>query len=175
MLFLINTPLKTTQRSKRSSYSVSNDLNHIQKRCSGKVSLLRRSFHSRQFILHQYSYIDLCFLPLMALSFTSCPWRGVSLLVFSVCTCDPRTSVDTSCTASGHCHCQPNYSGASCDQCAPGYYGYPSCTRKSPNFVGALNSCLVSLFQSKCRSFGCFYLSREDISPVYPWVYTWTK
>lgn len=44
------------------------------------------------------------------------------------CTCDPRTSLDISCTASGHCNCRPNYGSASCDQCAPGYYGFPSCT-----------------------------------------------
>ncbi|CAG11204.1 unnamed protein product, partial [Tetraodon nigroviridis] len=43
------------------------------------------------------------------------------------CSCDPHTSLDVSCTPSGQCRCQPNYSGASCDQCAPGYYGYPSC------------------------------------------------
>lgn len=61
--------------------------------------------------------------------------------VFPVCTCDPHTSLDISCTTSGHCRCQPNYSGASCDQCAPGYYGYPSCTRTCQR--GEVTGCSV--------------------------------
>lgn len=52
------------------------------------------------------------------------------LRLFSVCSCDPHTSLDVTCTTSGQCRCRPEYSGPSCDQCAPGYYGYPSCTCK---------------------------------------------
>lgn len=40
------------------------------------------------------------------------------------------------CGSHGHtdpansCSCDPGYSGASCDQCASGYYGYPACVRE---------------------------------------------
>uniref|UniRef100_A0A8C1MCI5 Laminin, alpha 5 n=1 Tax=Cyprinus carpio TaxID=7962 RepID=A0A8C1MCI5_CYPCA len=59
-----------------------------------------------------------------------------------VCTCDPRTSLDSSCTLSGQCNCRPNYSGPKCEQCAPGYYSYPSCTPCRCSVEGSrLSSC----------------------------------
>lgn len=53
-------------------------------------------------------------------------------LFFPVCTCDPRTSLDSNCNAAGQCHCKPNYTGPRCESCALGYYSYPTCSRKSP-------------------------------------------
>lgn len=55
-----------------------------------------------------------------------------------MCTCDPRTSLDSSCSELDQCNCRPNYSGPRCQQCAPGYYSYPSCTRKSMTVISAV-------------------------------------
>lgn len=30
----------------------------------------------------------------------------------------------------GQCPCKPNFDGFNCDQCAYGYYNFPSCTRQ---------------------------------------------
>ncbi|TUI56729.1 Laminin subunit alpha-5 [Bagarius yarrelli] len=44
------------------------------------------------------------------------------------CTCDPKTSLDSSCNAAGQCGCKHNYSGPRCESCALGYYSYPVCS-----------------------------------------------
>ncbi|NXX86717.1 LAMA5 protein, partial [Urocolius indicus] len=43
------------------------------------------------------------------------------------CSCDAVGSVENACGPQGQCPCHSNYAGLRCDQCAPGYYGYPSC------------------------------------------------
>lgn len=47
------------------------------------------------------------------------------------CVCDGAGVADSVCTTSGQCICFPNYEGAECDNCAPGYYGYPDCAGES--------------------------------------------
>ena len=37
------------------------------------------------------------------------------------------------------CPCKPNYTGAKCDQCAPGYYGFPNCRSEYRYFVRDLS------------------------------------
>ncbi|XP_009072322.1 PREDICTED: laminin subunit alpha-3, partial [Acanthisitta chloris] len=43
------------------------------------------------------------------------------------CNCDGVGSVENTCGPRGQCLCHSNYAGLRCDQCAPGYYSYPSC------------------------------------------------
>lgn len=43
------------------------------------------------------------------------------------CLCDGAGAADSMCTPSGQCVCFPNYGGHECDECSPGYYGYPDC------------------------------------------------
>ncbi|XP_064363379.1 laminin subunit alpha-3 isoform X2 [Dromaius novaehollandiae] len=45
------------------------------------------------------------------------------------CNCGARGSVANTCGPRGQCLCHSNYAGLRCDQCAPGYYSYPSCLR----------------------------------------------
>lgn len=56
-----------------------------------------------------------------------------SLLVFlfAACSCDPWGSVDNDCSPIGQCQCHSNYIGRTCNQCAPGFFGYPTCTGES--------------------------------------------
>ena len=47
---------------------------------------------------------------------------------FLACGCSSAGSESSSCDqGSGTCKCRPNYSGAKCDSCAPGFFGYPNC------------------------------------------------
>ncbi|XP_009884960.1 PREDICTED: laminin subunit alpha-3 [Charadrius vociferus] len=43
------------------------------------------------------------------------------------CNCDAVGSAENTCGLQGQCLCHSNYAGLRCDQCAPGYYSYPSC------------------------------------------------
>ncbi|KAK3546887.1 hypothetical protein QTP86_003815 [Hemibagrus guttatus] len=75
-----------------------------------------------------------------------------------VCTCDPRTSIDSSCNAAGQCHCKPNYSGPRCESCTPGYYSYPTCSRCECNTAGTVSEvaeCGQSNRQCYCRPNVC--------------------
>ena len=44
-----------------------------------------------------------------------------------LCECDLTGTVDEICQKnSGVCICKPNFTGAKCDQCAPGFYNFPN-------------------------------------------------
>lgn len=57
------------------------------------------------------------------------------------CKCDPRGTVDEICDkGSGECLCKPGYFGARCDQCSPGFYGYPTCRECNCSGSGSLST-----------------------------------
>lgn len=43
------------------------------------------------------------------------------------CICDGAGVANGVCSPNGQCICLANYRGQHCDECAPGYYGYPDC------------------------------------------------
>lgn len=47
-----------------------------------------------------------------------------------MCTCDPRGALDQLCGAGGLCHCRAGYTGTACQECSPGFHGFPSCVRE---------------------------------------------
>ena len=56
------------------------------------------------------------------------------------CDCDSTgvTDAGSLCdTATGNCSCLPNRSGRRCDECKPGYYGYPNCRKCDCNEAGS--------------------------------------
>ncbi|KAF9514425.1 hypothetical protein BS47DRAFT_869237 [Hydnum rufescens UP504] len=56
----------------------------------------------------------------------------VSLVSLQSTTCNTPCSSSGTCTASGTCNCPPQFSGASCETCAEGFFG-PSCQPCPPN------------------------------------------
>lgn len=58
------------------------------------------------------------------------PWPDpVSL---AACNCDPQGALDQLCGAGGLCRCRPGYTGATCQECSPGFHGFPACARECP-------------------------------------------
>ena len=50
---------------------------------------------------------------------------------FSDCMCHPEGSLGISCNqTTGQCSCKNHIAGVNCDQCEPGYFGFPHCQRK---------------------------------------------
>lgn len=49
---------------------------------------------------------------------------------FAACACDPRGALDQLCGAGGLCRCRPGYAGATCQECSPGFHGFPDCARE---------------------------------------------
>uniref|UniRef100_A0A8C9TNX3 Laminin, alpha 5 n=1 Tax=Scleropages formosus TaxID=113540 RepID=A0A8C9TNX3_SCLFO len=111
-----------------------------------------------------YAHFPLCYRKSIASHTSSsvlCKATPVGLIK-ARCSCDPRGSLGSSCSATGHCHCRPNFSGASCDQCASGYYGFPSCTPCQCSAEGSHSSacdqvtgqctCLPNVVGQRCDS-----------------------
>ncbi|XP_054841846.1 laminin subunit alpha-3 [Eublepharis macularius] len=68
------------------------------------------------------------------------------------CTCDAVGSVDSTCSPQGHCFCHRNYAGPQCDQCAAGYYSYPSCLPCQCIASGSYHdTCNSATGQCECR------------------------
>ena len=55
---------------------------------------------------------------------------------FSDCMCHPEGSLGISCNqTTGQCSCKNHIAGVNCDQCEPGYFGFPHCQRKLFFFI----------------------------------------
>jgi laminin alpha 3/5 len=46
------------------------------------------------------------------------------------CNCDVGTTEEICHKNNGTCICGPNFAGERCNECAPGFYNFPSCLRK---------------------------------------------
>lgn len=70
------------------------------------------------------------------------------------CDCSSTGSSSAPCDKStGKCTCLINFRGAKCDQCVPGYYGYPACLSCRCDPVGSIGtSCRASDGQCSCKA-----------------------
>ena len=60
------------------------------------------------------------------------------------CMCDPEGSASLQCDSNAECECNSDLiTGANCDMCEIGYFGFPNCTGKS----------LLSLFMTIAKYF----------------------
>lgn len=99
-----------------------------------QVATVRDNYNGKHYL---YLYTDLilshwCDVKTLTLFERKCKilglwWSTVICLVSLACLCDGAGVADIACTPTGHCICLPNYLGQNCDDCAPGYYGYPDC------------------------------------------------
>lgn len=70
---------------------------------------------------------------------------NVFFIPHTECNCDSVGSVDSMCGARGQCLCHRNFAGFKCNQCAPGYYSYPSCLREYLPFLLLLGLAILLL------------------------------
>lgn len=83
------------------------------------------------------------------------------------CNCDVSGTLPGICDkASGQCLCKEGYGGDHCEQCIPGYYGYPDCRPCNCSEVGsATKFCDTS---GKCPCLSSFSgRTCEQCSPGY--------
>ena len=51
-----------------------------------------------------------------------------NIILFSECPCDLKGSrIDVCDVVDGHCHCNANVTGETCDRCEMGYRNFPNC------------------------------------------------
>lgn len=59
------------------------------------------------------------------------------MFFIKLCNCDHAGAIGQSCDINtGQCICREGFIGRRCDNCAPGYYGYPNCQRCNCNRHG---------------------------------------
>ena len=64
---------------------------------------------------------------LLISKYLASPLFYYSYFIFIACTCDEDGSVDNNCDINGKCTCKANVVGDNCDQCAGGFFGFPTC------------------------------------------------
>ncbi|KAL6491046.1 hypothetical protein MHYP_G00013910 [Metynnis hypsauchen] len=69
------------------------------------------------------------------------------------CRCDGPGVADRSCGPNGQCRCRSNFAGPQCEQCATGYYAYPTCRPCQCSREGSRGEmCDQQTGQCVCRS-----------------------
>ncbi|XP_066537073.1 laminin subunit alpha-3 [Hoplias malabaricus] len=81
-------------------------------------------------------------------SFPNCVDNGCEI----VCQCDGPGAADQSCDTDGQCLCKSNFAGLQCEQCAAGYYAYPTCRPCQCSREGSSEeTCDLNTGQCVCR------------------------
>lgn len=72
------------------------------------------------------------------------------------CSCSAAGSSTPQCNpTNGQCWCREEFAGMSCDQCAPGYHGYPACSACGCDMVGTDEKfCNTTLHVCDCQHSG---------------------
>ncbi|EHH19538.1 hypothetical protein EGK_02217, partial [Macaca mulatta] len=69
-----------------------------------------------------------------------------------MCGCSPAGTLPEGCDEAGRCPCQPGFAGPHCDQCHPGYHGFPNCQPCHCSAEGSLHAaCDPRSGQCSCR------------------------
>ncbi|KAL7875637.1 hypothetical protein AOLI_G00106000 [Acnodon oligacanthus] len=68
------------------------------------------------------------------------------------CRCDGPGVADRSCGPNGQCRCRSNFAGPQCEQCATGYYAYPTCRPCRCDGPGVADQSCGPKGQCRCRT-----------------------
>lgn len=82
--------------------------------------------------------------------------RFLFVISLQPCSCSTTGSSAPQCElTNGTCQCKPGFSGRSCDQCAPGYHGYPACSACGCDVAGTNQTfCNTTLGVCDCQHNG---------------------
>ena len=62
----------------------------------------------------------------------------INVSFVSECLCDPAGTEGVCDSVTGECTCKDTTTGAKCDQCKDGYFGFPDCKGKSQIWISKL-------------------------------------